>query len=75
MKTTAYNPSPLEVEFANCIVENNDELNQKLGGRSITHIEQKIDTDNPVLKVHVQDDDGDKHLLIIKLIQKPDRDV
>ena len=75
MKTVTYNPSPLEVEFVSCIKENKEELNRKLNGRSITQIEQKINADNHTLKVHVQDDDGDKHLLIIKLIQKPDSDL
>ena len=75
MKTPNYNPSPLEVEFAKCIEENLENLSNSLNERSITRIEQQTETDNPTIKVHVQDDDGDKHLLVLKLIQKPDRDM
>ncbi len=69
MKTTTYNPSPLEVKITNCIGENKEELNRKINGWSITHIEQKIDADNPALRIHVKDDDGDEHLLVINLMQ------
>ena len=75
MKTTSYNPSPLEVEFARCIEENKDNLSNNLEGRSIIQIEQQTVADNPTVKVHIQDNDGDKHLLVLKLIQKPDRDI
>ena len=75
MKTTSYNPSPLEVEFASSIEKNKEGLSNSLVDRSITRIEQIIDADNPTIKVFVQDDDGDKHLLILKLIQKPDGDI
>jgi len=75
MKTPNYNPSPLEVEFAECIEENLENLSNSLNERSITQIEQQTEADNPTIKIHVQDDDGDKHLLVLKLIQKPDRDI
>ncbi len=50
MKTVSYNPSPLEVAFANCIKENHKLINNKLDSFTVTSIEQKIDADNPILK-------------------------
>jgi hypothetical protein len=75
MKTTTYNPSPLEAEFAKSIENNREELSKNLEGRVITRIEYIIDTDNPTVEVHVKDDDGDIHLLVLKIIQKPDSDL
>lgn len=75
MKTTSYNPSPLEVEFAKAIEENIETIAKRLSNLKITRIDNKIDTDNPALRIHILDEDGDKHLLTIKLIQKPDSEL
>ena len=72
MKTTSYNPSPLEVEFSNIIESLKLEINAKLNNRTIESFEHRLDMDNPTLKIFIKDDDGDKHCLVIKLIQKPD---
>ena len=74
MKTTTYNPSPLEVEFAHAISNLKSDIEQHLQDNQIDQIENNINADNPVLKVHLTDKDGDKHVLVIKLIQKPDQD-
>lgn len=72
MKTTSYNPSDLEVEMANILEELQSQMNQLLKNRKIESIEQKLDMDNPTIYLNVLDDDGDKHMLVLKLIQKPD---
>jgi len=73
MKTSSYNPSPIEVEFANAISNLKDEMEKQLSSNKIDKIENNINADNPLLKVHLTDNDGDQHTLVIKLIQKPDK--
>ncbi|GEM_PF-269875 len=72
MKTTAYNPSPLEVEFANILEGLKDKIGDNLDGHKIIGFEKRADIDNPILKVTLQDQDGDRHVVIIQIIQKPD---
>ena len=73
MKTKIYNPSQLEVQFANAIVKLKDQLERELNGCKILEVENKINADNPMLLFHLQDEDGDKHDLVVKLIQRPDK--
>ena len=72
MKTTSYNPSALEVEMAEIIENMKDQINHKLKDRLIVSIEHDLEMDNPQLYFKIEDDDGDKHELSLKLIQKPD---
>lgn len=72
MKTKTYNPSPLEVEFVNVIESLQQDINKKLKSSEIESFEHKLELDNPILKAHVVDKDGDKHTLILQIIQKPD---
>jgi len=72
MKTKLYNPSPLEVEFVNVIESLQQDINKKLENSEIRSFEHNLDIDNPILKANIIDDDGDKHTLILKVIQKPD---
>jgi len=72
MKTKAYNPSPLEVEFVNVIESLQNDINKKLSNCAIHSFEHNIDLDNPTLKANIVDVDGDKHTVILKVIQKPD---
>lgn len=72
MRTTSYNPSEIEVEFATIIESLTDTINDKLSQKKILSVENNLNLDNPILKVYLLDDDGDKHTLIVKLIQKPD---
>ena len=75
MKTKTYNPSPLEVEFVNVIESLKHKINEKLENSEIESFEHKLDIDNPLLKATVVDKDGDKHTLILKVIQKPDETI
>jgi hypothetical protein len=72
MKTRSYNPSPLEVEFVQVIASLKDHINEKLTNCEIESFDQRIDIDNPILKAYLIDTDGDKHTVILKVIQKPD---
>ena len=72
MKTTSYNPSEIEVEFATVIESLKDTISDKLSQKKILSVENHLNMDNPILKVYLIDDDGDKHTLVLKLIQKPD---
>lgn len=73
MKTVSYNPSELEVKFAEAIVELKSELENKISGCKILDIENKINADNPILLLHLEDKDGDKHDMVFKIIQRPDK--
>jgi hypothetical protein len=53
MKTSSYNPSPLEVDFANAL-----------------YILQK---ENPQVRFHLLDKDGDPHEVVVRIIQIPDK--
>jgi hypothetical protein len=72
MRTTSYNPSALEVEFAEIIEKLKDQISAELRDRSIISVEHHLETDNPLLYLTIRDDDGDLHKMALKLIQKPD---
>ncbi|MGB3180807.1 MAG: hypothetical protein WBB45_05425 [Cyclobacteriaceae bacterium] len=72
MKTEAYNPSRLEVEFADALAELKDQLQEKLSVFEITQVEKQTSLDNPTVNFHLKDNDGDKHKVVIRIIQKPD---
>lgn len=72
MKTTSYNPSKLEVEIAKIIEKLKDQITAELPGRRIIAVDHDLEMDNPILFLTIQDDDGDKHKMVLKLIQKPD---
>lgn len=74
MKTLSYNPSPLEVDFTKAILELENEIEQKIG-MIIQKVNADIQADNPSLRFYLQDKDGDKHQVVIRVIQKPDDDV
>ena len=73
MKTTKYNPSDLEVAFARALAALKGQLEQQLAGQTITHIDNHIEKDNPLVRFMLKDTDGDAHELVIKVIQKPDQ--
>lgn len=73
MKTISYNPSPFEVDFAETLEALKNEIEKKLDGITIEKIENEITADNPLIRFHVKDKDGDPHEIVIKIIQKPDK--
>ncbi len=72
MKTQSYNPSPLEVELSYALKELQSEIEKHLTHNEIIKVENKITEDNPILKFHLLDRDGDPHEIVVKVIQKPD---
>lgn len=74
MKTNTYNPSPLEIEFANLLEDLTDEMNMRLKNRKIEATEIQLDQDNPTFRMDISDLDGDKHTMVIKIIQRPDQE-
>ncbi len=73
MKTAAYNPSPLEVDFANALVILQKELEKHLQDNQIASIEPNIARDNPMIKFNLVDKDGDPHEIVIRIVQIPDK--
>lgn len=73
MKTQSYNPSPLEVELAKSISHLEKELSDLLKDNEILKIDNKIESDNPTVTIHLLDKDGDPHEVVLKIIQKPDK--
>jgi hypothetical protein len=73
MKTVAYNPSPLEVDFANALIILQKDIQKHLQGNQIVNIESNINRDNPMVKFSLVDKDGDPHEIVVRIIQIPDK--
>ncbi len=73
MKTTTYNPSPLEVDFANALHVLQEEIQKHLQGNKIVNVESNLNRDNPMVKFSMVDTDGDPHEVVIRIIQIPDK--
>ncbi len=73
MKTTAYNPSPLEVDFANALFILQKEIEKHLLDNKVIHVESNLNKDNPMVKFNLADKDGDPHEIVVRIIQIPDK--
>ncbi|MCU0418469.1 MAG: hypothetical protein MUC38_02330 [Cyclobacteriaceae bacterium] len=73
MKTSSYNPSPLEVDLANALVILQKEIQKHLQDNKITHVEPNINRDNPLVKFSLVDKDGDPHEIVVRIVQIPDK--
>jgi hypothetical protein len=73
MKTSSYNPSPLEVDFANALYVLQKEIEKNLHDNQIIHVESQIRRDNPMIKFSLLDKDGDPHEVVVRIIQIPDK--
>lgn len=73
MKTSSYNPSPLEVEFANALYVLQKEIEKNLKDNQVIHVDTQIKRDNPMVKFSLLDKDGDPHEIVIRIIQIPDK--
>lgn len=73
MKTQTYNPSTLEVDFANALYILQDQIQKHLKDNEIVHVESDIRKDNPQVKFNLLDKDGDPHEIVIKIVQIPDK--
>lgn len=73
MKTSSYNPSPLEVDFANALQILQKEIEKHLLNNEVTHVESHLRRDNPMVKFSLLDKDGDPHEIVVRIIQIPDK--
>ena len=73
MKTSSYNPSPLEVDFANALYVLQKEIEKNLHDNQIIQVESQIRRDNPMVKFSLLDKDGDPHEVVVRIIQIPDK--
>ncbi|MBK5278625.1 MAG: hypothetical protein JJE09_07150 [Bacteroidia bacterium] len=73
MKTSSYNPSPLEVDFANALFILQKDIEKHMQGNKIIHVETNINRDNPMVKFNLMDKDGDQHEIVVRVIQIPDK--
>lgn len=73
MKTSSYNPSALEIDFANALQILQPELEKHLLNNKITQVENELGKDNPVVKFSLVDKDGDPHEIVVRIIQIPDK--
>jgi hypothetical protein len=73
MKTTSYNPSPLEIDLANALIILQKEIEKHLQGNQVIHVESQIKKDNPMVKFNLLDKDGDPHEIVVRIIQIPDK--
>jgi hypothetical protein len=73
MKTVAYNPSPLEVDFANALIILQKDIQKHIQGAKIVNVESNINRDNPMVKFSLVDSDGDPHEIVMRIVQIPDK--
>lgn len=73
MKTTAYNPSPLEVDFANALFILQKEIQKHLQHNQVVNVETNMNRDNPMVKFSLLDKDGDPHEVVVRIVQIPDK--
>jgi len=73
VKTESYNPSELEVQVAKSLTRLRDELEMGFSSNKIVEIDASLNLDNPIVTIKTQDEDGDHHELVIKVIQRPDK--
>lgn len=73
MRTTHYNPSKLEVNFAKAFHELAPQLESQLDeGERVVDIETINDIDNPMVIYKLEDKEGDLHEVVVQIIQRPD---
>jgi hypothetical protein len=73
MKTSSYNPSPIEVDFANALYVLQKEIEKHLQNNQVIHVETNIRRDNPMVRFSLLDKDGDPHEVVLRIVQVPDK--
>jgi hypothetical protein len=73
MKTSSYNPSALELDFAQAFTELSGEIEKKLNSTKIIKVLKKVTDDNPTVQFLLEDNDGDQHEVVLKIIQRMDQ--
>lgn len=74
MKTHNYNPSVFEVNLASAILACQEAIQEKLKESKMKIIDtsERMERDNPLVIFQIEDEDGDQHEVVIKVIQRPD---
>ena len=74
MRTTFYNPSKLEVDFAKAFKDLTPQLENKLkAGERVVSTKSIHDIDNPMIIYKLKDKEGDVHEVVVQIIQRPDQ--
>lgn len=73
MKTSSYNPSPLEVDLANALCALQKEIQKHLTDNEIIDTKSEIKKENPMVRFQLLDKDGDPHEVVVRIIQIPDK--
>jgi hypothetical protein len=73
MKTTSYNPSPLEIEWANALSKIPSEIEKHLSGNRIVQAICDLTQDNPAVKIQLVDPEGDHPDVVVRIVQLPDK--
>ncbi|HEY9488231.1 MAG TPA: hypothetical protein VIQ51_07865 [Chryseosolibacter sp.] len=73
MKTSSYNPSSLEVDFANALQILQKDIEKHLLDNQVMQVENHLRKDNPMVKFSLVDKDGDPHEIVVRIIQMPDK--
>ena len=73
MKTSSYNPSSLEVDFANALQVLRGDIEKHLRNNQIIQVENHLKNENPMVKFSLLDKDGDPHEIVVRIIQIPDK--
>lgn len=70
MKTTQYNPSKLETDFASIIEGLKTQIESQLQGQKIVDVQHRPELDNPDILFVVEDQDQDRHEIVVRFIQR-----
>lgn len=61
------------MDFANALQILQKDIEKHLLDNQITHVENHLRKDNPMIKFSLVDKDGDPHEIVIRIIQIPDK--
>ncbi len=72
MKTLVYNPSTLEVKFAKAFESLTKSIEEKIKPNKIVGVDKRLKDDNPKMIFKIEDKEGDRHEIVIQIIQRMD---
>lgn len=73
MKTENYNPSTLELDFTNALAALHKDIEKFLQDNTISKVDPDLNKENPTITFHLIDKDGDRHEVVVRIFQVPDR--
>lgn len=72
MEQESYNPSTLEVHFANALEQLKEEIAELLPQKKIVDIHKLTKLDNPQLNIKLESPEGKAFEVVIRIIQRAD---